>query len=74
MADSMGGDANPGICTDPINHQNLIACRAEVHMLTKIKVEQLVLGMLLKDFVCSWLEHPSWRTGFAGGRMDRTWR
>lgn len=33
-------------------------------MLKKIKVEQLVLGMHLKEFCGSWMEHPFWRTGF----------
>ncbi len=33
-------------------------------MLKKIKVEQLVLGMHIKEFCGSWMEHPFWRTGF----------
>ncbi len=33
-------------------------------MLKKIKVEQLILGMHLKEFCGSWMEHPFWRTGF----------
>ena len=33
-------------------------------MLKKIKVEQLVLGMHLKEFCGSWMEHPFWRNGF----------
>jgi HD-GYP domain-containing protein (c-di-GMP phosphodiesterase class II) len=33
-------------------------------MLKKIKVEQLVVGMHLKEFCGSWMEHPFWRTGF----------
>jgi len=33
-------------------------------MLKKIKVEQLTLGMHLKEFCGSWMEHPFWRTGF----------
>lgn len=34
------------------------------NMLKKIKVDQLVLGMHLKEFCGSWMEHPFWRTGF----------
>lgn len=33
-------------------------------MLKKIRVEQLTLGMHLKEFCGSWMEHPFWRTGF----------
>ena len=33
-------------------------------MLKKVKVEQLVVGMHLKEFCGSWMEHPFWRTGF----------
>jgi HD-GYP domain-containing protein (c-di-GMP phosphodiesterase class II) len=33
-------------------------------MLKKIGVEQLILGMHLKEFCGSWMEHPFWRTGF----------
>ncbi len=33
-------------------------------MLKKIKVDQLVVGMHLKEFCGSWMEHPFWRTGF----------
>lgn len=33
-------------------------------MLKKIKVEQLTVGMHLKEFCGSWMEHPFWRTGF----------
>lgn len=33
-------------------------------MLKKIGVEQIVLGMHLKEFCGSWMEHPFWRTGF----------
>ena len=33
-------------------------------MLKKIKVEQLAVGMHLKEFCGSWMEHPFWRTGF----------
>lgn len=33
-------------------------------MLKKISVEQLILGMHLKEFCGSWMEHPFWRTGF----------
>jgi HD-GYP domain-containing protein (c-di-GMP phosphodiesterase class II) len=33
-------------------------------MLKKIQVEQLVVGMHLKEFCGSWMEHPFWRTGF----------
>ena len=33
-------------------------------MLKKIGVDQLVIGMHLKEFCGSWMEHPFWRTGF----------
>ncbi|APW42505.1 HD-GYP domain-containing protein [Rhodoferax saidenbachensis] len=33
-------------------------------MLKKISVEQLTLGMHLKEFCGSWMEHPFWRSGF----------
>jgi HD-GYP domain-containing protein (c-di-GMP phosphodiesterase class II) len=33
-------------------------------MLKKIRVEQLAIGMHLKEFCGSWMEHPFWRTGF----------
>lgn len=33
-------------------------------MLKKIAVEQLVIGMHLKEFCGSWMEHPFWRSGF----------
>ncbi len=33
-------------------------------MLKRIGVHQLVLGMHLKEFCGSWMEHPFWRTGF----------
>ena len=33
-------------------------------MLKKISVEQLKVGMHLKEFCGSWMEHPFWRTGF----------
>ena len=33
-------------------------------MLKKIRVEQLVVGMHLKEFCGSWMEHPFWRSQF----------
>ena len=33
-------------------------------MLKRIGVHQLVLGMHLKEFCGSWLDHPFWRSGF----------
>ncbi len=33
-------------------------------MLKRIAVEQLTVGMHLKEFCGSWMEHPFWRTGF----------
>src|SRR6185436_7824945 len=39
-------------------------------MLKRIKVEQLTLGMHLKQFCGSWLEHPFWRTGFVITRQQ----
>jgi len=33
-------------------------------MLKRIRVEQLVLGMYIKEFCGSWMEHPFWRSSF----------
>jgi HD-GYP domain-containing protein (c-di-GMP phosphodiesterase class II) len=33
-------------------------------MLKRIGVDQLVLGMHIKEFCGSWMEHPFWRSGF----------
>nr|WP_315488029.1 HD-GYP domain-containing protein [uncultured Rhodoferax sp.] len=33
-------------------------------MLKKINVDQLTVGMHLKEFCGSWMEHPFWRSGF----------
>ena len=33
-------------------------------MLKRIGVDQLTLGMHLKEFCGSWMDHPFWRTGF----------
>ena len=33
-------------------------------MLKKISVKQLTVGMFLKEFCGSWMEHPFWRTRF----------
>lgn len=33
-------------------------------MLKRINVQHLVIGMHLKEFCGSWMEHPFWRTGF----------
>lgn len=33
-------------------------------MLKKISVDQLVVGMYLREFCGSWMEHPFWRTSF----------
>jgi putative nucleotidyltransferase with HDIG domain len=33
-------------------------------MLKRISVDQLTLGMYLKEFCGSWMEHPFWRTAF----------
>lgn len=33
-------------------------------MLKRISVNQLVVGMYLKEFCGSWMEHPFWRTSF----------
>jgi len=33
-------------------------------MLKKISVQQLTVGMHLKEFCGSWMEHPFWRSGF----------
>jgi HD-GYP domain-containing protein (c-di-GMP phosphodiesterase class II) len=33
-------------------------------MLKKINVEQLTVGMYLKEFCGSWMEHPFWRSSF----------
>lgn len=34
-------------------------------MLKRISVHQLILGMHIKEFCGSWMEHPFWRTSFA---------
>jgi HD-GYP domain-containing protein (c-di-GMP phosphodiesterase class II) len=44
---------SPGICTDGVQR-----------VLKKISVDQLTVGMHLKEFCGSWMEHPFWRTGF----------
>jgi HD-GYP domain-containing protein (c-di-GMP phosphodiesterase class II) len=33
-------------------------------MLKKISVDQITVGMHLKEFCGSWMEHPFWRSGF----------
>ena len=33
-------------------------------MLKRIGVDQLILGMYIKEFCGSWMEHPFWRTSF----------
>lgn len=33
-------------------------------MLKKISVKQLAVGMYLKEFSGSWMEHPFWRNSF----------
>lgn len=33
-------------------------------MLKRIRVDQLTLGMHIKEFCGSWMEHPFWRSGF----------
>src|SRR5665647_573108 len=33
-------------------------------MLKRISVHQLILGMYLKEFCGSWMEHPFWRSAF----------
>ncbi len=38
--------------------------RHTIGMLKKINVQQLVVGMYLKEFCGSWMEHPFWRSGF----------
>jgi HD-GYP domain-containing protein (c-di-GMP phosphodiesterase class II) len=43
-----------------------LACvpAAPAPMLKKIQVSQLRLGMYIKEFCGSWMEHPFWRTAF----------
>jgi len=36
----------------------------KAHMLKKITIEQLTLGMHIKEFCGSWMDHPFWRSGF----------
>jgi HD-GYP domain-containing protein (c-di-GMP phosphodiesterase class II) len=50
---------NHGTCTE---FQTTLLLAQD--MLKKIKVEQLTIGMHLKEFCGSWMEHPFWRTGF----------
>jgi hypothetical protein len=33
-------------------------------MLKRISVHQLTVGMYLKEFCGSWMEHPFWRSSF----------
>ena len=33
-------------------------------MLKRISVQQLTVGMYLKEFCGSWMEHPFWRSSF----------
>lgn len=33
-------------------------------MLKRIRVDQIILGMHIKEFCGSWMEHPFWRSGF----------
>ncbi|WP_006788068.1 HD-GYP domain-containing protein [Thiorhodospira sibirica] len=33
-------------------------------MLKKISVKHLIMGMYIKEFCASWMEHPFWRTSF----------
>jgi len=33
-------------------------------MLKRIRVDQLILGMHIKEFSGSWMDHPFWRSGF----------
>jgi hypothetical protein len=35
-----------------------------IAMLKKIGVQQLRVGMYLKEFCGSWMEHPFWRSSF----------
>jgi HD-GYP domain-containing protein (c-di-GMP phosphodiesterase class II) len=46
------------------NRATCIDARLPVRMLKKINVQQIQLGMHLKEFCGSWMEHPFWRTGF----------
>jgi HD-GYP domain-containing protein (c-di-GMP phosphodiesterase class II) len=55
MAAAMVEVANRATCID---------ARLPVRMLKKINVQQIQLGMHLKEFCGSWMEHPFWRTGF----------
>jgi putative nucleotidyltransferase with HDIG domain len=43
---------------------NHAICIETLRMLKKISVDQLILGMHLKAFCGSWMEHPFWRTEF----------
>jgi HD-GYP domain-containing protein (c-di-GMP phosphodiesterase class II) len=42
----------------------LVGSRIKANMLKKIAVEQLTIGMHVKEFCGSWMEHPFWRNGF----------
>ena len=55
----MAVEENHGTC---IEFQTTLLLAQD--MLKKIKVEQLTVGMHLKEFCGSWMEHPFWRTGF----------
>lgn len=53
MVEGMAEAASRVTCTE-----------AGLPMLKKIAVQQVQLGMHLKEFCGSWMEHPFWRTGF----------
>ncbi len=46
------------------SHVICIDALQPARMLKKINVQQIQLGMHLKEFCGSWMEHPFWRTGF----------
>jgi HD-GYP domain-containing protein (c-di-GMP phosphodiesterase class II) len=54
----MATGASQGTCID------LKRSKQRLNMLKKICVDQLTVGMHLKEFCGSWIEHPFWRTGF----------
>lgn len=67
MGGMVGAVASHAICTDGASGSDgcfaglLLVVRT---MLKKISVQQLKLGMHIKEFCGSWMEHPFWRNGF----------
>ena len=59
---------SPGTCIEKWNTKHLysgwLIRTDKANMLKKISVDQITVGMHLKEFCGSWMEHPFWRSGF----------